>query len=159
MCFQECRVIRQCLADGSQHVFLGPCCESSVPLRPMSSIIGFCNKLCYLVTLFLTISLILKRLFLIVVINSLLKSKFSFYSWNGHYSDWSMTEFLFVQPCIDLQHVMEGLHEYTGILSTFPEIMHVHKVRCCLILALNITILPCWLDKLFFVLFSQRWRR
>ena len=24
---------------------------------------------------------------------------------------------------------MEGLQEYTGILSTFPEIIHVHKVR------------------------------
>ena len=32
------------------------------------------------------------------------------------------------QPRIDLQHLMEALQEYHGILTTFPEIIHVHKV-------------------------------
>ncbi|CAB4036402.1 sorting nexin-33-like [Paramuricea clavata] len=31
------------------------------------------------------------------------------------------------QPRLDILHLMEGLQEYTGILSTFPEIIHVHK--------------------------------
>lgn len=39
----------------------------------------------------------------------------------------------FLQPKVDLLHLMEGLQEYSGILSTFPEIINIHKVQACLL--------------------------
>ena len=48
----------------------------------------------------------------------------SLFLWDGLYLCFCSS----LQPRADLSHLMEGLQEYTGILSTFPEIIHVHKV-------------------------------
>jgi len=35
------------------------------------------------------------------------------------------------QPQHDLCHLLEGLNEYKGLLSTFPDILLVYRVRSC----------------------------
>jgi len=36
------------------------------------------------------------------------------------------------QPAHDLSHLLEGLNEYKGLLSTFPDILLVYRVRILL---------------------------
>ena len=46
--------------------------------------------------------------------------------------------YFFVQPQNDMYLLMEGLHEYKGLLSTLPDALMVHRVNNNLIMLLEI---------------------